>query len=108
MRLISRKNVSPVTYQRLFRLYTATVMNVARQRQIVNSDNRMQRKDSMDTPLAKTNISMTLSLVRKECEKLLTEDQTELTLELEETDTQGRSDSDDFNPYDTGPYAFGK
>ena len=62
----------------------------------------------MDTPLAKTNISMTLSLVRKECEKLLTEDQTELTLELEETDAQGRSDSDDFNPYDTGPYAFGK
>lgn len=71
-------------------------------------ENTMQRKDSMDTPLSKTNISMTLSLVRKECEKLLKKDQTELTLELEETDEQGRSNSDAFNPYDTGPYAIGK
>ncbi len=62
----------------------------------------------MDTPLSQTNISMTLSLVRKECEKLLKEDQTELTLELEETDEQGRSNSDEFNPYDTGPYAISK
>ncbi len=62
----------------------------------------------MDTPLSKTNISMTLSLVRKECEKLLKEDQTELTLELEETDAQSRSNSDAFNPYDTGPHAIGK
>jgi hypothetical protein len=62
----------------------------------------------MDTPLSKTNVSLTLSLVQKECEKLLQEDQTELTLELEETDPQGRSSSDAFNPYDTGSYATGK
>jgi hypothetical protein len=62
----------------------------------------------MDTPLSQTNVSLTLSLVQKECEKLLKEDQTELTLELEETDAQGRSNSDAFNPYDTGSHAARK
>lgn len=63
----------------------------------------------MDTPLSQTNISLTLSLVQKECEKLLTDDQTELTLELEDPEAQeSRSGADAFNPYDTGSHAIRK
>ena len=54
----------------------------------------------MDTPLSQTNISLRLSLIRKQCEKLMEEEQTELT--LEEPTEPARAISDSFNPYDSG------
>lgn len=59
-----------------------------------------QTKASMDTPLSQTNISLRLSLIRKQCEKLMEEEQTELT--LEEPPEPARAISDSFNPYDSG------
>ncbi len=41
----------------------------------------MQRKHSTDTPLSQTNISLSLSLIQKQCEKLLQEGEAELSLE---------------------------
>ena len=58
----------------------------------------MQRKDSMDTPLSQSNISLRLSLIRKECEKLLEEG--ESTLTLVDPDAQDRPVSDACDPYD--------
>ena len=54
----------------------------------------------MDTPLSQTNISLKLSLIRKQCEKLMDEEQTELT--LEDPNEPGRGISDSFNPYNSG------
>ncbi len=54
----------------------------------------------MDTPLSQTNISLRLSLIRKQCEKLMQEEQTELT--LEDPTELARAISDSFNPYDSG------
>ena len=54
----------------------------------------------MDTPLSQTNISLRLSLIRKQCEKLMQEEQTELT--LEDPTEPARAISDSFNPYDSG------
>lgn len=60
----------------------------------------MQRKHSIDTPLSQTNISLSLSLIQKQCEELLNLDETELSLEDEEELTaSGRYAC---NPYDSG------
>ncbi len=58
----------------------------------------MQRKNSMDTPLSQTNISLSLSLIRKQCEALLKEGQTELS--LEDADDPAAQTGNSFNPYD--------
>ena len=58
----------------------------------------MQRKNSMDTPLSQTNISLSLSLIRKQCEALLKEGQTELS--LEDADDTAAQTGNTFNPYD--------
>jgi len=92
--------VSPVTFWRRPCLYTATVVNVAIQRQITNLENTMQRKDRMDTPLSQSNVSLRLSLIRRECEKLLEEGETTLT--LVDPDDQDQSSDDSCNPYDRG------
>lgn len=68
-------------------------------------DYTMSRKDSMDTPLSQSNISLRLSLIQKECEKLLEDEETTLTLVDPDDPEQG---GDSFNPYDTGPYAAAK
>ncbi len=60
----------------------------------------MQRKDSMDTPLSQSNVSLRLSLIRKECEKLLEEGETTLT--LVDPDDQDQASGDSCNPYDRG------
>jgi len=58
----------------------------------------MQRKHSTDTPLSQTNISLSLSLIRKQCEALLNEGETELSLEdPEDLSASGRLSC---NPYD--------
>ncbi len=54
----------------------------------------------MDTPLSQSNISLRLSLIRKECEKLLEEGETTLT--LVDPDDQDQSSGDSCNPYDQG------
>ncbi len=54
----------------------------------------------MDTPLSQSNVSLRLSLIRKECEKLMEEGQSELS--LEEPSEATRPISDSFNPYDRG------
>jgi len=58
----------------------------------------MDTKYSKDTPLSQTNISLSLSLIQKQCEKLLQEGQTELSLEdPEELAASGKYSC---NPYD--------
>jgi hypothetical protein len=58
----------------------------------------MDRKHSTDTPLSQTNISLSLSLIQKQCQKLLKEGEAELSLEdSEELDASGRYSC---NPYD--------
>ncbi len=60
----------------------------------------MDAKYSTDTPLSQTNISLSLSLIQKQCEKLLQEGQAELSLEdPEELAASGRYSC---NPYDHG------
>ena len=60
----------------------------------------MDRKHSTDTPLSQTNISLSLSLIQKQCEKLLKEGKAELSLEdPEELDASGKYSC---NPYDHG------
>ncbi len=41
----------------------------------------MQRRHSIDKPLSQTNVSLSLSLIQKQCEKLLQEGEVELSLE---------------------------
>ena len=87
------------TFWQFQRLYTATELDVARQRQKHGRD-AMDRKHSTDTPLSQTNISLSLSLIQKQCEKLLTEGEAELSLEdPEELTASGRYSC---NPYDKG------
>jgi hypothetical protein len=58
----------------------------------------MDKKHSTDTPLSQTNISLSLSLIQKQCEDLLNLDDTELSLEdPEELAASGRHSC---NPYD--------
>ncbi|MCZ6499461.1 MAG: hypothetical protein O6844_03100 [Gammaproteobacteria bacterium] len=58
----------------------------------------MDRKHSTDSPLSQTNISLSLSLIQKQCEKLLQQGQTELSLEdPEELAASGKYSC---NPYD--------
>ncbi len=58
----------------------------------------MDIKHSTDTPLSQTNVSMSLSLIQKQCEKLLQQGQTELSLEdPEKLAASGRYSC---NPYD--------
>ena len=58
----------------------------------------MQRKHSIDSPLSQTNISLSLSLIQKQCEKLLQEGEAELSLEdPEELAASGKYSC---NPYD--------
>ena len=60
--------------------------------------NTMDIKHSTDTPLSQTNVSMSLSLIQKQCEKLLQQGQTELSLEdPEKLAASGRYSC---NPYD--------
>ncbi len=58
----------------------------------------MQRKHSIDSPLSQTNVSLSLSLIQKQCEMLLQEGEAELSLE----DPEELADSDEIscNPYD--------
>ena len=87
-----------VTFRLPHRLYTATEVDVARQRQYWQGSNIMQRKHSIDTPLSQTNISLSLSLIQKQCEKLLQEGEAELCLEdPEELAASGKYSC---NPYD--------
>jgi hypothetical protein len=73
-------------------------MDVARQRQYWQGRKIMQRKHSIDSPLSQTNISLSLSLIQKQCEKLLQEGEAELSLEdPEELAASGRYSC---NPYD--------
>jgi hypothetical protein len=58
----------------------------------------VQRKHSTDTPLSQTNVSLSLSLIRKQCEELLKEGQTELS--LEDADDPAGQSGNSFNPYD--------
>jgi len=58
----------------------------------------MDRKHSTDTPLSQTNVSLSLSLIQKQCEELLQQGQTELSLEdPEELAASGKYSC---NPYD--------
>jgi hypothetical protein len=52
----------------------------------------------MDTPLSQTNISLSLSLIRKQCETLLKEGETELS--LEDPEELAASGKHSCNPYD--------
>lgn len=58
----------------------------------------MQRKSSTDTPLSQTNVSLSLSLIQKQCEELLKFGDTELS--LEDPDELAAAVSDSCNPYD--------
>lgn len=58
----------------------------------------MARKHSIDTPLSQTNVSLSLSLIQKQCEELLNLDDTELSLEDEEE--LAASGKYACNPYD--------
>ena len=59
----------------------------------------MSKKHSVDTPLSQTNISLSLSLIQKQCKELLDLDENELCLEDEEELTaSGRYAC---NPYDS-------
>lgn len=58
----------------------------------------MQRKHSVDTPLSQTNVSLSLSLIQKQCEELLNLDEPELSLaDDEELTASGKHAC---NPYD--------
>jgi hypothetical protein len=58
----------------------------------------MDSKHSTDTPLSQTNVSLSLSLIQKQCEELLQQGQTELSLEdPEELAASGKYSC---NPYD--------
>ncbi len=60
----------------------------------------MGSKHSTDTPLSQTNISLSLSLIQKQCEKLLKEGAAELSLQdPEELEASGRYSC---NPYEQG------
>ena len=54
----------------------------------------------MDNPLSQSSVSLKLTLIRKQCEKLMEEEQSELS--LEDPAEPARSISDSFNPYDSG------
>ena len=54
----------------------------------------------MDDPLSQSGVSLQLSLIQKQCEKLLEEGQTDLS--LEEPVEPASSGGDGFNPYDDG------
>ena len=90
----------PVTFHSPLCLYTATELVVSRWRQNQANANQTQTKNNMDTPLSQSNVSLRLSLIRKECEKLMEEGQSELS--LEEPSEATRPSSDSFNPYDRG------
>lgn len=60
--------------------------------------NNMDKKHNKDTPLSQTNISLSLSLIQKQCEKLLTDGEGELR--LEEPDDLAVSGWYSCNPYD--------
>jgi len=90
--------VTLITFGQPHRLYTATEMDVARQRQYWQGSKIMQRKHSIDSPLSQTNVSLSLSLIQKQCEQLLQEGEAELSLEdPEELDASGKYSC---NPYD--------
>ncbi len=58
----------------------------------------MDSKHSTDTPLSQTNVSLSLSLIQKQCKELLQQGQTELSLEdPEELAASGKYSC---NPYD--------
>ena len=59
---------------------------------------KMNRKHSTDTPLSQTNISLSLSLIQKQCEKLLKEGEAELS--LEDPEALEASGKHSCNPYD--------
>ena len=67
---------------------------------IGRSDNTMQKRDRIDTPLSQSSVSLKLSLIRKQCEKLMEEGRIELS--LEDPAESARPISDSFNPYDRG------
>ena len=58
----------------------------------------MDRKRSTDTPLSQTNVSLSLSLIQKQCEDLLKLDDTDLS--LVDQDELAAAVSDSCNPYD--------
>ncbi len=59
----------------------------------------MARKHLIETPLSQTNVSLSLSLIQKQCEELLNLDETELALEDdEELSASGKYSC---NPYDS-------
>jgi hypothetical protein len=90
--------VTRVTFRPPHRLYTATEVDVSRQRQYWQGSKIMQRKHSIDTPLSQTNISLSLSLIQKQCEKLLQEG--EAVLSLEDPEELAASGKYSCNPYD--------
>ena len=58
----------------------------------------MATKHSTDTPLSQTNVSLSLSLIQKQCVKLLQDGEAELSLEdPEELSASGKHTC---NPYD--------
>lgn len=58
----------------------------------------MRTKHSIDSPLSQTNVSLSLSLIQKQCERLVQEGEAELSLEdPEELPASGRYSC---NPYD--------
>jgi hypothetical protein len=58
----------------------------------------MRTKHSIDSPLSQTNVSLSLSLIQKQCERLVQEGEAELSLEdPEELAASGRYSC---NPYD--------
>ncbi len=59
----------------------------------------MARKHAIDTPLSQTNVSLSLSLIQKQCEELLNLDETELSLQDEEE--LSASGKYACNPYDS-------
>jgi hypothetical protein len=90
--------VTLITFAQAHRLYTATEMDVARQRQYWQGSRIMRTKHSIDSPLSQTHVSLSLSLIQKQCENLLQDGEAELSLEdPEELAASGRYSC---NPYD--------
>jgi hypothetical protein len=90
--------VTLITFGQPRRLYTATEMDVARQRQYWQGSKIMQRKYSIDSPLSQTNVSLSLSLIQKQCEQLLQEGEAELS--IEDPEELAASGKHSCNPYD--------
>ncbi len=58
----------------------------------------MQTRHSIDSPLSQTNVSLSLSLIQKQCQMLMQEGEAELS--LEDPEEMAASGKYSCNPYD--------